>query len=69
MGGPPVRHELIVHEVLQDQDCEPIFRNSGWLDYFLKLMEFNEEIMREFTRTLSNREAQVKGLRVVVTEE
>ncbi|XP_059075476.1 uncharacterized protein LOC131875382 [Cryptomeria japonica] len=32
-------------------------------------MEFNEEIAREFTHTLSNGEAQLKGLRVVVTEE
>lgn len=58
MGGPPIRHELTVHEVLlQDQDCEPIFYNTGWLDYFLKLTEFNEEIAREFTHTLSNGEA------------
>ncbi|XP_059077991.1 uncharacterized protein LOC131876574 [Cryptomeria japonica] len=60
MGGPPICHEPTVHEVLlQDQDCEPIFRNSGWLDYFLKLIEFNKEIVREFTCTLSNGEAQV----------
>lgn len=58
MGGPRIRHEPTIHEVLlQDQDCEPVFRNNGWLDYFLKLMEFNEEIVREFTRTLSNGEA------------
>lgn len=35
----------------------------------MKLTEFNEEIVREFTSILSDGEAQVKGLRVVVTEE
>lgn len=70
MGGPPIRHEPIVHGVLlQDQDCEPVFRNSGWMDYFLKFTEFNEEIVRQFTHTVSNGEAHVKGLRVVATEE
>lgn len=70
MGGPLVRHERTVHEVLlQDQDCELIFHNSGWLDYFLKLTKFNEEISRELTYTLSDGEAQLKGLRVVVIEE
>lgn len=70
MGGPPVHHEPIVHDVLlQDQDCEPKFRNSGWLDYFLKLTEFNKEVAREFTHTFFGGEDQVKGLRVVAIKE
>lgn len=70
MGGPPICHELTDHEILlQDQDCEPVFHNSGWLDYFLKMIEFNEEIAREFTHTFLDGEGQVKGLRFVVIEE
>ncbi|XP_057867996.2 uncharacterized protein LOC131075186 [Cryptomeria japonica] len=70
MGAPPIHHEPTVNEILlQDQDCEPLFRNSGWLEYFLKSTEFNEKIVREFTHIFSDGEAQVKGLRVVVIEE
>lgn len=70
MGGPPVHHEPTVHEILlQDQDCEPVFCNSGWLDYFLKMTEFNKEIARDFTHTFADGEAYVKRLIVVVIEE
>lgn len=70
MGGPPVRHEPTVHDILlQDQDCEPKFRYSGWLDYFMKLTDFNEEVAREFTCTFFDGGDQVKGLRGVATEE
>ncbi|XP_059066321.1 structure-specific endonuclease subunit SLX4-like [Cryptomeria japonica] len=29
MGGPPIRHEPIYHELLSDGDYEPLFRASG----------------------------------------
>lgn len=45
------------------------FRNCGWLDYFLKLDSYNEEIGHEFAQTFFEGKAVVKGLEVIVTKE
>lgn len=36
-----------------------------WIDYILKLTDFNEEIAHEFMRTYNEGEASVKELRVI----
>lgn len=70
MGGLPVLHESTMHYVLlQDQVCKLEFCNSGWLNYFLKLTEYNEDVAREFICTFSDGEAGVKGLRVITIGE
>lgn len=70
MGGDLIRHEPMVHEgLLQDGVCEHYFRNHGWLDYFLKIKDHNEEIAVEFMHSFDEGEATIKGLRVISMEQ
>lgn len=49
MGSQLIRNEPTVHDViLQDALFLAEFKNCGWLDYFLKLDSFNEDIALEF---------------------
>lgn len=65
MGGHLIRHEPIDHSILlQDVLHVPLFRQYGWLDYFLKLRAFNTDIAEEFTRTFHDEEAKVRGITV-----
>lgn len=50
-----IRNEPIVHtSIVEDPECGQEFVQSGWLKYFLKLEDFNEEIATEFAMTFSN---------------
>jgi len=70
MGGGLIRNEPIVHDaLLQDALSQVEFRNCGWMDYFLKLNGFNENIAFEFAQTLSDGKAMVRGSEVLATEE
>lgn len=70
MGGSLIRNEPTTHTIiLQDQICEPKFRQYCWMDYFLKLNGFDNDIALEFSQTFSNGEAMVKGLKVNAIEE
>lgn len=65
-----IRNEPTVHDViLQDALSLAKFMNCGWLDYFLKLDSFNEDIALEFAQTLSDGKEMVKGLEFMATEE
>lgn len=69
MGGDPILHEPIVHDaLLLDAICEHYFRQHGWIVYFLKIRDYNEEIVVEFMHSFNKGEANVKGLRVIATE-
>lgn len=70
MGGAPIRHEPIIHDMLlQDVQCEHYFRMYGWIDYFMKIIDFNEEIAYELMLTYNEGEAFVKGLRFISIEK
>lgn len=69
MGGDPIRHEPIIHDaLLQDALCEHYFWLHGWIVYFLKIIDYNEEIASDFMHSFNQGEAIVKGLRVITTE-
>ena len=44
-------------------NCE-MFRRRGWLDYYLSLKGFDEEISLQFLSTLNDGFAMVKGLKI-----
>lgn len=70
MGGAPIRHEPVIHDaLLQDNQCEHYFQTYGWINYILKLTNFNEEIAQEFMHTFSEGQASVKGLWVIAIEK
>lgn len=70
MGGAPIHHEPVIHDaLLQDNQCEHYFWTYGWINYILKLTDFNEKIAQEFMCTFSKGEASVKGLWVIATEQ
>lgn len=49
MGGSPIKREPTDHTlILQDQDCEPLYKVCGWLDYFLKLHTYGDNVALEF---------------------
>lgn len=70
MGGDPIRHEPTVHDaLLQDALCEHYFRQHGWIVFFLKIRDYNEEIPSEFMHSFNKGEATIRGLRVIATEQ
>lgn len=47
MGGDIIRRKPSTHKkILEDRLVLPIFRRVGWLDHFLKLIVFNEDMTR-----------------------
>lgn len=63
MGGDAIHREPSMHkEILEDPMVIPIFTRVGWLEYFLKLIEYDNEMERDFAGTLKYDEATVKGL-------
>lgn len=68
MGGAPIHHEPVIHDMLlQDVQCEHYFCMYWWIDYFMKITDFNEEITYEFMCTYNKGEAFIEGLRVIAT--
>lgn len=55
--------------LLQDPLCESEQRRCGWIDYFLKVNGFNNDIFMEIPHTFLNGEAMVKGLKVISKKE
>ena len=55
--------------LLSDVEVVKRFNACGWLGYFLKLTEFDDEATTEFIRTFEEGEATVWGLIVVSIEE
>jgi hypothetical protein len=55
MGGPLVRSEANNRvDLYEYEGVAEIFRESGWLDYFMHLWGFNESVALEFAMTLQN---------------
>lgn len=70
MGGGIQRNEPIDHQVLLgDANSYEMFRRRGWLDCFLILNRFDEEVALQFMTTLRDGIAVVKGLRIEFLEE
>ena len=67
MGGDLQRHETIV--LLNDASTCEMLRRKGWLDYFLSLKGFNEEVSLQFMTTLKDGVVEVKGLKVEFIED
>lgn len=55
--------------LLSDVEAVRRFNACGWLEYFLKLTEFDEEEDTKFIHTFEEGEVAVWGLIVVATEE
>lgn len=61
MGGDFIIREPSTHKkILEDALALPIFTRVGLLDYFLKLIEFNDDITRRFVNKLEHDESIVK---------
>jgi len=53
IGGDVIRREPSVHKkILEDVLVLPLFTRVGWLDYFLKLTEYDNDMARDFIATL-----------------
>ena len=50
--------------VYRYKEVKTIFQYAGWLDYFDKMKEGDDEISMEFTRTYDNAIVEVRGLKV-----
>ena len=70
MGGQLQGHEPVEHSVLLS-DVEAIrrFNACGQLGYFLKLMEFDDEVATKFIHTFEEGETMVWGLTIIFIEE
>ena len=70
MEGQLQWHKPIEHSVLlSNAKAIRRFNACGWLGYFLKSIEFDEEAATKFTNTFEEGEAIVWGLIVVAIEE
>jgi len=58
-----MKREPLAHkEILEDVLVLSLFTRVGWLDYFLKLTEYDDDMAKEFAFTLQYNEAMVRGL-------
>lgn len=49
MSGDPIHYEPTNHNIVHgDANSLPFFERSGWIHYFLRLNEFDHEIMEKF---------------------
>ena len=70
MGGDPQRHEPADHRVLlSDANTCNLFQQRGWLDYYLSLKKFDEEISLQFHNSLQEGYATIKGFRIEFIEQ
>ena len=70
MRGQLQRHELVEHSVLIfDVEVVRRFNACGWLGYFLKLIEFDEEVAIEFINTFEEGEMTVWRLIIIATKK
>lgn len=61
MGGDVIKREPTTHQqILEDAIVLPIFTRVGWIDNFLKLTKFSDDLTRRFADTLQYDEAMVK---------
>jgi hypothetical protein len=68
MGGPLVRSDPNnTVDVYEHEGVAEIFRESGWLYYFMCLRGFNESIALEFAMMLQNQTATVRGIKIPVS--
>lgn len=56
--------QLIIGFFLGEVTSCEMFRRRGWLDYYLSVKEFNEEVSLQFMSTLKDDFSMVKGLRI-----
>ena len=70
MGGPLVRSEpLDTTKVYKYNGVVDYFTWAGWMGYFEKLQGFDESVALEFTLTLQEGEATVRGIKIPFTNE
>lgn len=70
MGGQLQQREQVEHSVLlYDVEVVRRFNACSQLGYFLKLIEFDEEVATEFTNTFEEGEATIWELTIISTEE
>ena len=55
--------------LLSDANTCNLFQQRGWLDYYLSLKQFDEEISLYFHNSLQNGYVTVKGARIKFTEQ
>ena len=70
MGGPLITYEPASTTVLElYPDIYQIFLQAGWIEYFKRLSDFNEQQVLEFVRNLREGFSVVQGIQIPVTEE
>ena len=70
MGGTLITHEPGTTAVLElFPEIYQIFLQAGWIEYFRRLPDFDEQQVLEFTCNLIEGFSVVQGIQVPVTEE
>ena len=70
MGGPLITYEPASTAVLElYPDIYQIFLQAGWIEYFRRLPDFNEQEVLEFACNLTEGFSVVQGIQIPVTEE
>lgn len=70
MGGTLITHESGTTAVLElFPEIYQIFLQAGWIEYFRRLLDFDEQQVLEFTCNLTEGFSVVQGIQVPVTGE
>lgn len=70
MGGTLITHEPGTTAVLElFLEIYQIFLQAGWIEYFRRLLDFDEQQVLEFACNLTEGFSVVQGIQVPVTEE
>jgi hypothetical protein len=70
MGGSTIRNEPATTALLEQYpEAYQIFEQAGWLNYFRRLLWYNEQQVLQFALNLQEHHSVVNGVRISVTEE
>ena len=65
-----MRHEpATLDSLLLHPEAYQIFLQASWISYFMKLKEFSEDEVLEFSQNLTEGYSMVNGVRIPVTKE
>ena len=67
MGGKAIRSEP--SELVVSEAAREILERAGWLTYFSRLRESNEDVAMEFLQNLQEEHSVVGGKQIMVTKE
>ena len=67
------RHEpnslSFIESSVEFEETKPLFKKAGWILFLEKFNGYDTEIALQFANTFDGRQAVIKGMQLVVTEE